>query len=48
MLKNNKKFIFNKTKKKKFTNPIGNNTFTKKTIKWKIKKNSFIAAQELI
>ena len=48
MLKSNKKFIFNKTKKREFTNPIGNNTFTKKTIKWKIKKNSFIAAQELI
>jgi len=46
--KNNKKFIFNKTQKKNFTNPIGNNIFTKKTIKWEIKKNSFIAAQELI
>ena len=48
MLKNNKKFKFTKTKKKNFTNPIGDNTFTKKIIKWKIKKNSFIAAQELI
>jgi GDPmannose 4,6-dehydratase len=43
----NNKVKFNKIKDKKYLNPIGNNNFAKKILKWGIKKNSFIAAKEL-
>jgi|TARA_B110000003_G_scaffold275663_1_gene318953 GDP-D-mannose dehydratase len=43
----NNKIKFNKIKIKKYINPIGNNHFAKKILKWNIKKNSFIAAKEL-
>jgi len=43
----NNKVQFNKTKNKKYINPVGNNNFAKKILKWNIKKNSFIAAKEL-
>ena len=44
----NNKIKFNKVKNKKYTNPIGNNNLAKKILKWKIEKNTFIAAKELI
>jgi len=44
----NNKIKFNKIKNKKYTSPIGNNNLAKKILKWKIKKNVFIAAKELI
>jgi len=43
----NNKVKFNKIKDKKYLNPVGNNNFAKKILKWGIKKNSFIAAKEL-
>ena len=46
-----KKYIFKKKffllKKKNKITPIGDNTFTKKLLNWNIKKNIFIAANEL-
>ena len=42
------KIKFKKIKIKKFTSPLGDNSFAKKNLKWIIKKNSYIAAQELI
>ena len=44
----NKDFKFNKTKNKGNKKKIGNNKITKKILNWKIKKNAFIAAKELI
>jgi len=44
----NKNFEFKKIKNKHFKKKIGNNRFTKKILKWKLKKNAFIAAKELI
>jgi GDPmannose 4,6-dehydratase len=44
----NNKVQFNELKSKKFINPIGNNNFAKKILKWEVKKNSFIAAKELL
>lgn len=43
----NNKLKFNITKKKNHINPIGNNNFARKYLKWNINKNSFIAAKEL-
>jgi len=43
----NDKVKFNKIKNKKYINPVGNNNFAKKILKWNVKKNSFIAAKEL-
>ena len=48
LIKKNKldlKLNFNKIKKRDCI--IGNNTYAKKTLKWKIKKNIFLAAQEI-
>jgi GDP-D-mannose dehydratase len=48
LLKKNKiknKFIDNKLTKN--STPIGDNSYTKKILNWKIKKNIFIAAEEL-
>ena len=46
-----KNYIFKKKffllKKKNRITPIGDNTFTKKLLNWNIKKNIFIAANEL-
>jgi GDP-D-mannose dehydratase len=44
----NKNFKFDKNKKKENKKKIGNNKITKKILNWKIKKNAFIAAEELI
>ena len=48
LIKKNKldlKLNYNNTKKRNCL--IGNNTYAKKTLKWKIKKNIFFAAQEI-
>ena len=45
---NKKIFTFVKPRRNKYVNPIGNNTVTKNTLKWKIKKDIYIAAKELI
>ena len=42
------KIKFDNVKIKKYINPIGDNNFSKKKLKWIIKKNSFVAAKELI
>ena len=48
LLKINKiKKTFSLKHKKNSHTPIGNNFFTKKTLQWKIKKNTFLAAKEL-
>ena len=38
---------FNINIKKKMSSSIGDNSFTKKILKWKMKKNIFIAVKEL-
>ena len=43
-----KKFLFTNSNKNNHQNSIGNNTVAKKMLNWKIKKNVFIAAKELI
>lgn len=43
--KDKKKFFIRK--KKNISSPIGVNSYTKKILKWKIKKNIFMAAKEL-
>ena len=45
-LNNSKKIFLIKNKKNQST-PIGDNSYAKKLLKWKIKKNIFIAAREL-
>lgn len=45
--KNNIRKEFIKSNLKTNFTPIGDNTFTKKVLKWRIKKNIFIAADEL-
>ena len=44
----NKNFQFNKVKNKHIKKKIGDNRFTKKILKWKLKKDAFVAAKELI
>ncbi len=44
---NNSQIRFDKIKKK-YLSSIGNSSFTKKELNWKLKKNIFIAAKELI
>ena len=48
LLLTNKEIQFTKAKKDRYTNPIGNNNFTKRLLKWRLKKNTFFAAKELI
>ena len=45
--KNNIQKNFIKSNIKNNLTPIGDNTFTKKILKWKIKKDIFVAADEL-
>ena len=44
----NKNFEFDKIKNKSNKKKIGNNKITKKILNWKIKKNAFAAAKELV
>ena len=43
-----KKFEFNNIKNNSNKKKIGNNKITKKILSWKIKKDAFVAAKELV